>query len=354
MLDDSRAPFYRWFAGGALNTCYNALDRHVERGRGEQLALIYDSPVTGTDSDVHLPRAARRGGAVRRRARALRASSKGDRVIIYMPMVPEAVIAMLACARLGAIHSVVFGGFAAHELATRIDDATAEGDRLGLLRHRAGARRRLQAAARRGDRAGRRRSPSAASSCSGRSSRPSSIAGRDLDWDEAVAPARAGATACRSRRPIRSTSSTPRARPASRRASCATTAATPSRCLDDAARLRRRAGRGVLGGLRRRLGRRPLLHRLRAAAARLHDGALRGQAGRHARRRRVLARDRASTACRRCSPRRRRSARSSSRIPRASSSAATTSRGFRALFLAGERCDPDTLALGRGAAAACR
>ena len=122
VLDDSQAPFYRWFSGGRLNTCYNALDRHVEGGRGDQLALIYDSPVAGTEASVHLPRTARRSRTVRRRL-AAQGVEPGDRVVIYMPMVPEAVIAMLACARIGAIHSVVFGGFAAHELASRIEDA---------------------------------------------------------------------------------------------------------------------------------------------------------------------------------------------------------------------------------------
>jgi propionyl-CoA synthetase len=122
VLDDSRAPFYRWFTGGRMNTCHNALDRHVEGGRAEQLALIYDSPVTDTISTFTY-RELR--DAVARFAGALAAQGveRGDRVIIYMPMVPEAVIAMLACARLGAIHSVVFGGFAAQELATRIEDA---------------------------------------------------------------------------------------------------------------------------------------------------------------------------------------------------------------------------------------
>jgi propionyl-CoA synthetase len=120
VLDDSRAPFYRWFAGGRLNTCYNALDRHFERGRAYQLALIYDSPVTGTTATFTY-RELR--DAVARFAGALSGQGRGDRVVIYMPMVPEAVIAMLACARIGAIHSVVFGGFAANELASRIEDA---------------------------------------------------------------------------------------------------------------------------------------------------------------------------------------------------------------------------------------
>jgi propionyl-CoA synthetase len=122
VLDESNPPFYRWFPDGALNTCANALDRHVEAGRGEQPALIYDSPITGTQRTYSyrelLDQTARFAGALRGLGVA-----KGDRVVIYMPMIPEAVIAMLACARLGAVHSVVFGGFAAHELATRIDDA---------------------------------------------------------------------------------------------------------------------------------------------------------------------------------------------------------------------------------------
>jgi propionyl-CoA synthetase len=122
VLDDSRAPLYRWFSGGRLNTCHNALDRHVENGRADQPALIYDSPVTDTVL-TYTYRELR--DAVARFAGALGAQGveQGDRVIVYMPMVPEAVIAMLACARLGAVHSVVFGGFAANELATRIEDA---------------------------------------------------------------------------------------------------------------------------------------------------------------------------------------------------------------------------------------
>jgi propionyl-CoA synthetase len=122
ILDASRPPFYRWFTGGMVNTCYNALDRHLEQGRGNQPALIYDSPVTGTIKTFSyrelLDEVARFAGVLVRQG-----IQKGDRVIIYMPMVPEAVIAMLACARVGVIHSVVFGGFAAHELASRINDA---------------------------------------------------------------------------------------------------------------------------------------------------------------------------------------------------------------------------------------
>ena len=122
VLDDSRPPFYRWFPGGLLNTCYNALDRHVESGRAHQRALIYDSPVTGTVQTFTyrelLDQVARFAGVL-----SAQGVQKGDRAIIYMPMVPEAIVAMLACARIGAIHSVVFGGFASHELANRITDA---------------------------------------------------------------------------------------------------------------------------------------------------------------------------------------------------------------------------------------
>ncbi len=122
VLDDSAKPFYRWFPDATLNTCYNALDRHVVAGRAERTALIYDSPVTGTQQRFSYAELLERVASF---AGALRAFGveKGDRVVIYMPMIPEAVVAMLACARIGAVHSVVFGGFAAHELAVRIDDA---------------------------------------------------------------------------------------------------------------------------------------------------------------------------------------------------------------------------------------
>ena len=122
VLDATRPPFFRWFPGARLNTCWNAVDRHVAAGRGERVALIWDSPVTGQIRHftyVELrDEVARLAGVL-----ASLGVVKGDRVLIYMPMVPEAAFAMLACARIGAVHSVVFGGFAAHELATRIDDA---------------------------------------------------------------------------------------------------------------------------------------------------------------------------------------------------------------------------------------
>lgn len=122
VLDDSAAPFYRWFRGGVLNTCYNCLDRHVESGRGGQIALVYDSPLTDQVKEFSyaelLDMVSRFAGVLSELG-----VRKGQRVLIYMPMVPEAAVAMLACARIGAVHSVVFGGFAPHELVKRIDDA---------------------------------------------------------------------------------------------------------------------------------------------------------------------------------------------------------------------------------------
>ncbi len=123
VLDDDRPPFYRWFPDATLNTCYNALDRHVAKGAADRTAIIYDSPVTGVQQRISyaelLADVAAFAGVLRHLG-----VEKGDRVVIYMPMIPEAVVGMLACARLGAVHSVVFGGFAPHELAVRIDDAT--------------------------------------------------------------------------------------------------------------------------------------------------------------------------------------------------------------------------------------
>ncbi|RYH08529.1 propionyl-CoA synthetase [Tropicimonas sp. IMCC6043] len=122
-LFDDKAPMYEWFSDGMVNACYNAVDRHVEAGRGDQLAIMHESPITHSTKGITYSelrdRVASLAGALK-----MRGVEKGDRVIIYMPMIPEALEAMLACARIGAIHSVVFGGFAAHELAVRIDDAT--------------------------------------------------------------------------------------------------------------------------------------------------------------------------------------------------------------------------------------
>ena len=122
VLDDSKAPFYQWFVGGKMNTCYNAIDIHVENGRKDQTAIIYDSPVTDTKQKITygelLNKVADFAGALKSLG-----VEKGDRVVIYMPMIPEAAVAMFACARIGAIHSLVFGGFASNELAVRIEDA---------------------------------------------------------------------------------------------------------------------------------------------------------------------------------------------------------------------------------------
>ena len=125
ILNKSNPPFYKWFEDGVTNTCYNALDFHIDQGKGNKTALIYDSPITGNKNkftyDELRSKVSKFAGALSNQG-----VSKGDRVIIYMPMIPEAVIAMLACARIGAIHSVVFGGFASNELASRIDDSKAK------------------------------------------------------------------------------------------------------------------------------------------------------------------------------------------------------------------------------------
>ena len=187
VLDDSRAPFYRWFPGAVTNTCYNALDRHVEGGRGDQLAFIYDSPITGVIERFTyrelLDRVARVAGVL-----AEAGVGKGDRVLVYMPMVPEAVIAMLACARLGAVHSVVFGGFAASELAVRIDDATPKvvlSASCGIEPNRIVAYKPLldeaiDIAVHKPDRCVILQRPQEAAAM---------VAGRDLDWAEAEASA---------------------------------------------------------------------------------------------------------------------------------------------------------------------
>src|SRR5690242_13985574 len=122
VFDPNAGVYGHWFAGGVVNTCWNAIDRHVEAGRSDQTAIIYDSPVTGVKRRISygelLVEVSTFAGVLREFG-----VTKGDRVVIYMPMIPETVIAMLACARIGAVHSVVFGGFAAKELAHRIDDA---------------------------------------------------------------------------------------------------------------------------------------------------------------------------------------------------------------------------------------
>ncbi len=125
ILNKTKSPFYKWFEDGVTNTCYNALDHHIEQGKGDKLALIYDSPITGNKAQFTFSQLKAK---VSKFAGALDnlGIKKGDRVVIYMPMIPEAVVAMLACGRIGAIHSVVFGGFASNELASRIDDSKAK------------------------------------------------------------------------------------------------------------------------------------------------------------------------------------------------------------------------------------
>jgi propionyl-CoA synthetase len=188
VLDDRNAPFYRWFSGALVNTCYNALDRHVEGGRAEQAALIYDSPVTDTVRSYTYRElrdlTARFAGVL-----AAQGVGKGDRVIIYMPMVPEAVVAMLACARLGAVHSVVFGGFAANELAVRINDAEPKvivSASCGIEIKRVIEYKPLL------DEAIRlaRHKPERCVVFQRPMARAPLIPGRDLDWDEAMAAAK--------------------------------------------------------------------------------------------------------------------------------------------------------------------
>jgi propionyl-CoA synthetase len=188
VLDRSNQPFFRWFAGGEVNTCYNALDLHVEEGRGDQQALIYDSPVTNTIKTFTY-RELRDQVAIFAGALARLGVGKGDRVVIYMPMVPEAAVAMLACARLGAVHSVVFGGFAANELATRIDDAQPKVvicASCGIEAKRITAYKPLLDEALRIT----RYEPEKCITLQRPMERAELLAGRDLDWDEVIENAR--------------------------------------------------------------------------------------------------------------------------------------------------------------------
>jgi propionyl-CoA synthetase len=188
ILDASNPPFYRWFSDGVMNTCFNAVDRHVAGGRGDQAALIYDSPVTGvtrryTYAEL-LDEVARFAGVLTGLG-----VGRGDRVVIYLPMIPHAAVAMLACARIGAVHSVVFGGFAAHELAVRIDDAQPavvvsascgiEGSR--VIEYKPILDRALDQATHR---------PSHCVILQRPQVRAAMTPGRDLDWDDAMATAR--------------------------------------------------------------------------------------------------------------------------------------------------------------------
>ncbi|HZN19320.1 MAG TPA: propionyl-CoA synthetase [Micromonosporaceae bacterium] len=187
VLDRSNEPFYRWFSDGQLNTCFNALDRHVAGGRADQAALVYDSPVTGSKRSFTyqelLDEVARLAGALRNLGVAT-----GDRVVIYLPMVPEAVVAMLACARIGAVHSVVFGGFAANELALRIDDAAPKVVLLAscgievnrVVEYKPMLDRAIELA---------NHKPQACVVLQRPQARAGLVAGRDLDWAEVVAAA---------------------------------------------------------------------------------------------------------------------------------------------------------------------
>jgi propionyl-CoA synthetase len=194
VLDDSRAPFYRWFPDGTLNTCYNALDRHVVAGHGDRLALVHDSPVTDR---VHRYTYAELLEEVAAFAGGLRTLGvgPGDRVVVYMPMIPEAVVAMLACARLGAVHSVVFGGFAPHELAVRIDDArptvlvTASCgiEPARVVEYKPYVDRALELAEHQPSAVVLKQRPQAAATM---------VEGRDVDWDVAMRAGRADPAEC--------------------------------------------------------------------------------------------------------------------------------------------------------------
>jgi propionyl-CoA synthetase len=184
VLDRSAAPFYRWFSGGQMNTCYNAVDRHVAQGRADQPAIIYDSPMTGRIERFTYRQlqdlVARFAGAL-----VNEGVVKGDRVIIYMPMIPEAAIAMLACARIGAVHSVVFGGFAANELALRIDDAAPKvvvSASCGLEPGRVVAYKPLLD----GALALARHKPDRCIVVQREQELAALVPGRDIDWDEAM------------------------------------------------------------------------------------------------------------------------------------------------------------------------
>jgi len=282
-LFDDNAPLYEWYSDGLVNTCWNALDRHVEAGRGAQAAIIHDSPVTGTKHRISYAqlrsRVARLAGALRARG-----VEKGDRVIIYMPMVPEALEAMLACARIGAVHSVVFGGFAAHELAVRIDDCAPKAiiaASCGIEPGRVVSYKPLldgaieQAA----------HKPEFCVIFQREEEVAHLEPGRDVDWHACqygVEPAEC--------LPVEGN------HPAYILYTSGTTGAPNRRAprgaqLDYEKHLQRKPRRGVLGRLGRGLGRGPQLYLLRAPDPRQHHRGVRGQAGGHARRGHVLAGD---------------------------------------------------------------
>ena len=272
VFDPDQGVYGRWFAGAECNTTYNCLDRHIERGRGDQLALIHDSAILGKirhftyrelrDEVMALAAVLRDNGI-----------GKGDRVIIYMPMVAEAAVAMLASARIGAVHSVVFGGFASKELATRIDDARPKmviSASCGLEPGRVVA---LQAAARPGDRARRESAgqmPDPAARANGLRSRagPRPRLCRACQLGARRQP-RDRVRARRRHRPALHHLHLRHDRAAKRHRARQWRPHGRAQMVD-VERVRRRARRDLLGGLRRRLGGRPFLHRLRPAAAWRH------------------------------------------------------------------------------------
>ncbi len=341
----ARPPFFRWYVDGTLNTCYNALDRHVIAGRGDQAALIYDSPVTGARRTYSYAQLLDDVAAFAGALRAL-GVEKGDRVVVYMPMIPETVVTMLACARIGAVHSVVFGGFAAAELAVRIDDAKpvvvvtascgVEPNRVveytPLLSRALGIAEHI--------------SLGPASCGSETSSVPTLVEGRDIDWATAMAMGRGEPAECV---PVAATD------PLYVLYTSGTTGKPKgivrdngghavALCLVDAQHLRHRTGPGVVGRVRRRLGGRALLHRLRAAARRAPQPCCtRGNRSARPTPARSGGSPR-STASRACSPRRRRSERSRRRTPRARSSRGTTCPGCGTSSSPGSGSIPDTYA----------
>ena len=187
VLEDEKKPFFRWFSGARMNTCYNALDYHVETGRGDQVALIYDSPVTGVIEKITYKKLLE---DVSRFAGVLNdlGVQKGDRVIIYMPMIPQTMVAVLACARIGAVHSLVFGGFASNELSVRIDDAKPRVilsgscgiEPKGVIPYKPLLDRAIEMSAHKPEKCVIFQRPQA---------RADLVFGRDLDWSDAVAHA---------------------------------------------------------------------------------------------------------------------------------------------------------------------